>query len=66
MKIRLRNPTRELDLDGPRTVAKLLNELAIVPESVIVIRNGELVTKDAQLASDDTIEVRAVTSGGAG
>jgi sulfur carrier protein ThiS len=65
MKVVLRNPTRELELAGPRTVQALLAELAIVPESVIVIRNDELVTHDARLLDGDTVEVRAVTSGGA-
>jgi sulfur carrier protein ThiS len=65
VKVRLRNPTRDLEISGPRTVKALLSELAIVPESVIVIRNDELVTHDARLADHDTVEIRAVTSGGA-
>jgi len=65
MRVRLRNPTRELEVDGVQTVAALLAELQIVPESVLVIRNDELVTHDTRLATDDVVEIRAVTSGGA-
>lgn len=65
MRVRLRNPTRELEVDGVRTVAALLDELQIVPESVLVICNDELVTHDARLGPDDDVEIRAVTSGGA-
>jgi sulfur carrier protein ThiS len=64
MKVRLRNPTRDVEISGPKTVGALLEALAIVPESVIVILNDELVTRDARIADSDDIEVRAVTSGG--
>ena len=38
--------------------------LDIVAESVLVIRNDELVTRDARLADADTVEIRPVISGG--
>ncbi len=65
MKVRLRNPTRDIEVTGPKTVGALLSQLAIVPESVIVIVNDELVPHDTRLADTDAVEVRAVTSGGA-
>lgn len=64
MKVLLRNPKRDLEVSGPKTVDALLSQLEIVAESVIVIRNDELVTRDARLTDNDTIEIRAVTSGG--
>ena len=65
MKVLLRNPRRELEIAGPMTVQKLLGELDIVAESVLVIRNDELVTRDARLADSDNVEIRPVVSGGA-
>jgi sulfur carrier protein len=65
MKVILRNPRRELDLDGINTVSGLLVRLDVVPESVLVIRNDELVTRDARLQATDTVEIRPVVSGGA-
>ncbi len=65
MKVLLRNPRRELDVAGPISVTKLLHRLDIVPESVLVICNDELVTRDAQLRDEDSIEIRPVVSGGA-
>ena len=44
MKVVLRNPRRELEFPAPRTVAQLLTDLDVVPESVLVIRNDTLVT----------------------
>jgi sulfur carrier protein len=65
MKVVLRNPSRELDIVGRRTVNALLDELGLNRESHLVIRNGTLVPGDADLAVDDVVEVRPVISGGA-
>ena len=65
MKVLLRNPRRELDVDGPVRVDTLLRRLEINRESVLVIRSGELVPGDAELGDDDVIEIRPVISGGA-
>ena len=42
MKVILRNPRREVEIDGARTVNRLLDELDLVRESHLVIRNGTL------------------------
>lgn len=65
MIVRLRNPSRTLTLPGSRSVVRLLNELGVTRESVLVVRNGELVPGDAQLEDGDEVEVRPVISGGA-
>ncbi|MGQ0823867.1 MAG: MoaD/ThiS family protein [Actinomycetota bacterium] len=65
MKVVLRNPRREVDLPAPRTVEQLLHELDVVPESVLVIRNDTLVTRDQRLREEDVVEIRPVISGGA-
>lgn len=65
MKVLLRNPRREIEIDGPRAVNQLLDELALNREAHLVIRNGTLVPGDARLGGDDVVEVRPVVSGGA-
>ena len=65
MKVILRNPRRELDIEGVKTVSGLLTRLDVVAESVLVIRNDELVTRDARLDPADVVEIRPVVSGGA-
>lgn len=64
MLVKLRQPRREIIVDGPRTVNQLLDDLGMNRESFLVIRNGTLVPGDGRLEPDDTIEVRPVVSGG--
>ena len=65
MRVLLRNPRRELEVDGPLSIAKLLRQLDLNRESVLVVRGDTLVPGDAVLADDDVIEIRPVISGGA-
>jgi sulfur carrier protein len=64
MKVHLRNPRRELDVDGPISVVALLNRLDLNRESVLVIRGDTLVPGDAMLDHGDVVEIRPVISGG--
>jgi sulfur carrier protein len=65
VKVQLRNPRREIEIDGSRTVNGLLDELGLNREAHLVICNGTLVPGDARLDTDDVVEVRPVVSGGA-
>ncbi len=65
MKVLLRNPRRELEVDGPIRVVALLDRLELNRESVLVVRDDTLVPGDALLEDADTVEIRPVISGGA-
>jgi sulfur carrier protein len=65
VKVVLRNPRRQLEMEGPIRVHALLERLEINRESVLVIRGDTLVTGDEQLLEDDEVEIRPVVSGGA-
>ncbi len=65
MQVRLHHPKRTVELDGPLPVQKLLAQLGLRREAVLVIRGDSLVTGDAVLADTDDVEIRPVISGGA-
>jgi sulfur carrier protein len=61
----MRIPKRqEIALEGRRQVGEALRELGIAPETVLVIKGNRLLTRDAWIEADDTVEVRPVMSGG--
>jgi sulfur carrier protein len=64
MNVILRHPRREVTMDGHIAVGPMLEALDIVPETVLVIRGSDLLTRDAMLEPGDTVEVRPVISGG--
>ena len=65
MKVRLRNPDREVELAGGRRIQDVLGELRIDPDTVLVIRERELLTREDRVGDADVIEIRPVISGGA-
>lgn len=65
MKVIIRQPKRrEVELRGRRKVNDVLKELDVNPESVIVVKGKQLLTRDALVAEDETIEVVSAISGG--
>ncbi len=64
MRVLIRHQKREVEVRGRRRVRDVLTELGINPESVLVIRGAQLLTHDAQVADEETIELRPVVSGG--
>lgn len=65
MRVKLRNPDRELELSGGRRVTEVLSELGISPDTVLVIRDRDLLTREDRVTDADRIEIRPVISGGA-
>lgn len=64
MKVILRNPRREVELDGVKRVGDLFRRLDLVSESFLAIRSGELCTIEDSVDETDVIELRPVISGG--
>ena len=64
VKIKLRNPNREVELPGRKRVKDVLRELDILAGTVLVIRGADLLTADEVVGDGDELEVRPVMSGG--
>jgi sulfur carrier protein len=65
VKVKLRNPDREVEVAGNRKVHDVLRELDIDPDTVLVIRDRELLTREDVVGEQDALEIRPVISGGA-
>jgi sulfur carrier protein len=65
VKVKLRNPDRELEVAGNRRVREVLADLSIDPDTVLVIRDRSLLTREDRVAEGDRLEIRPVISGGA-
>ena len=50
--------------DGKLNVFQVLRRLSVLPESVLVVRDGRLITEDEWLHPGDTVRVIPVVSGG--
>jgi len=64
VKVKLRNPDREVQVRGGRPVGSVLEERGIAVDSVLVIRAGELITREMRVRDEDELEIRPVISGG--
>ena len=66
MKVVFRNSDRVETVAGPARVGDVLARLSVNPETVLVIYDATLVTKDFVLPDEAEVELRPVISGGAG
>jgi|SaaInlStandDraft_4_1057021.scaffolds.fasta_scaffold501704_1 sulfur carrier protein ThiS len=64
MKIYIQKTGKNSEIKFSGTVLKLLNQLEINPETVIVTSNDVLVTEEDKLINSDLIEILQVVSGG--
>jgi len=63
VKVKLRDRTVEVDRTSVK-VEKLLLQMCINPEDVLVLKNGRLITEDTILKDGDEIEIYEVISRG--
>jgi sulfur carrier protein ThiS len=62
MKIIYRD--QKWELDGQRRVRDAIKEIGIIPQTVLAVRDGKLLTEDVMLDEDDEVRLVAVISGG--
>ena len=64
MNIYIERTGKTITKDFSGDVAQLLKELDILPDEVLVIKNGKLITEDEELNTGDDIRLLSVISGG--
>lgn len=64
MRVYIERERRKLNMRFSGSVEALLKKLRISPETVIVVRNSEIVTEDTKLCRDDDVRILSVISGG--
>ncbi len=64
VKLTLRN--KEYEVPANITLRAALEKIGILPESVLAIRQGEMILEDEILKEGDEIKLVAVISGGSG
>jgi len=62
MKITYRD--KQWELRGGMTARDLLRKLEIPQDTVLVVRDGQLITEDTLLKDEDNLKLVAVISGG--
>ena len=55
---------QKYEVKAGSTLLAALNKLEILPESIICVRDGELITEDTILRNGETIKLVSVISGG--
>jgi len=62
MKIIYRD--KEWKLEGRRRVRDVIEEIGLIPQTVLAVRDGNLLTEDVMLEDKDEVRLIAVISGG--
>jgi thiamine biosynthesis protein ThiS len=62
--MKVRYGQQEYEFTERMSVRKLLEQLGVLPETVVVIKNDEIVTEDEVLDVEDDVELIRVVSGG--
>jgi len=62
--VKLKYRQQVWELEGDLTVRQAIEAVGLNPESVLVVREGELLTQDTRLRDGDEIRLVAVISGG--
>lgn len=58
------NKTVEMNLSEKRKIIDILNELNIILDSVILVKNNQIALEDSLISNDDELKILSVVSGG--
>jgi sulfur carrier protein len=64
VRIFIEREKRRVEKEFAGRIRDLLNSLGLNPETVIVVKNGEVVSEEERCGSDDELKLLSVISGG--
>ena len=64
VKVFIEREHRDVALDYRGGIRPLLERLGVNPETIIVVKNGQIVTEDESCGADDELKLLSVISGG--
>lgn len=64
VKIFVERERSELTEDYSGPVLDLLLKIGVNPETIVVVKNGEVVSEDEEVSGDDELKLLSVISGG--
>ena len=64
MRVKIIYRGKKWELHGRRRVRDVIKEVGLIPQTVLAVRNGKLLTEDVMLDEDDEVKLIAVISGG--
>ncbi len=64
MHVTIDRPEEEHELEFEGTAAELMEELDVNPETVLVSKDGEVVTPDTDISDAEEVQFVSVVSGG--
>ncbi|HEY75241.1 MAG TPA: MoaD/ThiS family protein [Thermoflexia bacterium] len=62
--MRIIHRDKEWELEGRMTVRQAIEKVGLIPETVLAVRDGKLLTEDTVLEPDDEVKLISVVSGG--
>ncbi len=62
--IKIKYRKQEWELEGEYTARRAIKKVGLNPESVLVVRDGEIIVESTPLRDGDEIRLVAVISGG--
>ncbi len=62
--MRIIHRDKEWELEGRMTVRQAIEKVGLIPETVLAVRDGKLLTEDTVLEPEDEVKLIAVVSGG--
>lgn len=64
MKIFIEREKENKEFEFNGLVQELLDKLGIISETVLIVKDGTIITEDEKLENDDEIKILSVVSGG--